>query len=34
MSWKVVSIACCAEDIQITNESYGWIPSLEAECYV
>jgi hypothetical protein len=30
MSWKLVSTACCTEDIQIVNESFGWSPGLEA----
>jgi hypothetical protein len=34
MSWKVVSTACCTEDILITNESCGWSSDLEAEFYV
>ena len=34
MSWKLVSTACCTEDIPIANESCGWSPGLEAEFYV
>ena len=34
MSWKLVSDACCTEDILKANESCGWAPRLEGEFYV
>jgi hypothetical protein len=34
MSWKVVSTACCTEDILIANVSCGWSSGLEVEFYV
>jgi len=34
MSCKLVSSACCTEDILIANESCGWSPALEAKFYV
>jgi hypothetical protein len=34
MSWKLVSTACCAEDILIASKSCGRTPGLEAEFYV
>ena len=34
MSWKLVSTACCTEDILTANEACCWSPALEAEFYV
>jgi hypothetical protein len=34
MNSKLVSTACCTEDILIANESWGWAPSLEVVFYV
>jgi hypothetical protein len=34
MNSRLVSEACCAEDILIASEFCGRVPSLEAESYV